>query len=317
MARRTTTLIAAVGLGIAGLAVAGPASAMRPDVGGADCVTHTDATNLGRAAKGGNRQDGNELSAAQAAAMERAMTDIAARKGLTKNAKGQYTKGGATSAAAFATTTVNVYVHIITNGSQGDVSGLVGKQMTVLNNAYAGMGFSFNLVGTDKTVNSRWYDLRNGSKNEKDMKRALRKGTMDDLNIYTANLQGGLLGWATFPKSTYDYMDGVVVLDQSLPGGTASPYNLGDTATHEAGHWFGLYHTFQGGCTGSGDYVDDTPAEASAAFGCPTGRDTCSSAGLDPIKNFMDYTDDACMDTFTTGQDLRAQNAWVTYRQGK
>jgi hypothetical protein len=324
MARRPSTLLAAVGLALAGFAVAGPASAMRADVSGADCVTHDDATNLGRAAKGGNRQDGNELSAAQAAAMERAMARVMEAKGLTRNAKGQVVSkgkpgGGGGGGGTFTPTVVNVYFHIITSGTKGDVSNLVDKQVTVLNSAYSGSGFSFVKAAVDKTDNSSWYNLAQGSTAERAMKTALRSSKYSDLNIYTANLSNGLLGWATFPSTnTTDKMDGVVVLDQSLPGGNATPYNLGDTATHEAGHWFGLYHTFQGGCNGNGDYVADTPAESSPAYGCPTGRDSCTrSAGLDPIHNFMDYTDDACMNTFSAGQVTRAQGAWVTYRQGK
>ncbi|MFN6962133.1 MAG: zinc metalloprotease [Pyrinomonadaceae bacterium] len=218
---------------------------------------------------------------------------------------------------------VNVYFHVINQGANqrnGDLSDrTIQAQMRVLNDAFAAGGWAFNLVSVDRTTNAEWYNGCHLSSVEKAMKTALHRGGATDLNIYTCNLGDDLLGYATFPNwyAGKPLLDGVVIHTESVPGGAFKNYSEGDTATHEVGHWMGLYHTFQGGCNGQADFVDDTPAEASPAFGCPAGRDSCAGSrypGLDPIENFMDYTYDSCMFQFTSGQHRRMDDQFALYR---
>jgi len=239
-------------------------------------------------------------------------------------------RGISSGAAAGVGATFTVYFHVITSSTgDGYVSDAqIRRQIDVLNDAFAGLNkgalaatpFQFILAGVDRTANDAWFaGLAPGTTEERDMKAALRQGGADALNLYTAELTGGLLGWATFPSGYREHPsdDGVVMLHSSLPGGDAAPYNLGDTATHEVGHWVGLYHTFQGGCNAKGDFVNDTAAERSPDFFCDVRRDSCAGnkfPGLDPVYNFMDYGDDACIRQFTPGQAVRADELVQAYR---
>lgn len=296
---RAVKLGAVSALSLVALAVPAAGAGSAVAAPGGDCFTPAHAADRGK--------DGHAdtVSAAEAARMEADLQGKLAGKRTARTAQA-------------AAVSIPVYFHVITSGSTGNLpASTISKQISVLNSAYASSGFSFSLVSTDYTNNSTWYNgITDGTSAERNMKNALRKGGKNALNIYTANLGDDLLGWATFPSnySSQPKLDGVVILDESLPGRSATNYNEGDTATHEVGHWMGLYHTFQGGCSGSGDYVSDTPAEATATSGCPTNKDTCTSTGKDPVHNFMDYSYDSCMYEFTAGQATRMQSSWTAYR---
>jgi hypothetical protein len=222
---------------------------------------------------------------------------------------------------------VPVYVHVVTpDGVTGNVSDrLIRDQIRVLNATFGGFeggyatGFSFTLAGVTRTVNADWFYASFGS-DERDMKRALRQGGDNALNMYLTTA-GPYLGWAYYPSQLNHngsaYLDGIVIDWESLRGAStryAGRYDQGETATHETGHWLNLAHTFEGGCNNWGDHVEDTPPELTPTSGCPAGKDTCSEPGLDPIHNYMDYSYDSCYTEFTAGQAARMQDAWLFYR---
>ncbi|HPF81149.1 zinc metalloprotease [Nostocoides australiense] len=299
------TIPSVAALAAAGL-VATPAQA-RPVAG--DGATAAECAPAGaRLAKGATARDWNSVSDAKAAEMEAKFRADARAAGVRLD--------GAQREPFDVT--IPVFVNVIHDGAKGKLSMTkINRSIKVLDDAYRFVGIDFALKGVTYVNNKAWYNNMGQSYEYDDaIKAKLHRGGTNVLNIYSANLSGGLLGYATFPwEDAGTSRDGVVILDESVPGGTAAPYNEGDTLTHEVGHWMGLWHTFQGGCKTPGDQVFDTPYEASPAFGCPVGRDTCKNRpGNDPVKNFMDYSEDPCMNHFTNGQKWRMQRVWNTYR---
>jgi predicted Zn-dependent protease len=230
--------------------------------------------------------------------------------------------------------TITTYVHVIHDGVEGWLpESTIREQIKVLNRAYEPRGFRFDMAPStpgnpnpDYSNNAAWFNDA-----EVSYKTALKEGSGDDLNIYTTS-GGGYLGYAYYPTvvgSAYEVLDGLVLAYGTLPGANQPgisdipgyTYNLGDTGTHEVGHYLGLAHTFEGHCSQYNDGVADTPPERSPYFNCTSGRDTCPDRGglvlLDPIHNFMDYSDDVCLNTFTGGQAERMNIQWAIYRQGR
>lgn len=128
------------------------------------------------------------------------------------------------------------------------------------------------------------------------------------LNIWVCNLGGGLLGYAQFPGGAAA-TDGVVVGYKYFgnTGTATAPFNKGRTATHEVGHWLNLRHIWGDASCGN-DYVSDTPVHATSNTGCPTHpkSNSCGTTA-EQFMNYMDYSDDACMNMFTLGQKSRMQ----------
>ncbi len=148
-----------------------------------------------------------------------------------------------------------------------------------------------------------------------DMKKSSRGGIdptspNTTLNIWICNISGGILGYAQFPGGPSS-TDGVVILYSSLPGGSASPYNEGRTATHEVGHYLNLRHIWGDGRCRQDDFVADTPSAGGANYGCPS-YPSVSCKTADMTMNYMDYTNDSCMYMFTDGQRNRMRALLAT-----
>ncbi len=303
--RAISAALLSAGALVLGTAFAVPANASTvAPAGDGSCLT------AGTGARGidGHGADTRNVSAAEQSRITRETSRRLAARGLSR------------SEAAATGGNVPVYVHVMAgkNGEGNVTTSQITRQLKVLNNTYAGgesaaaanTGFTFTLAGTDRFYNNTWHTDGQSTT----YRAQTRKGGANALNIWVVDF--GYLGIATFP---WDYarnpkIDGIRVQYSSLPGGTATNYNYGETATHEAGHWFGVYHTFQGGCTTKNDEVSDTPAQSSPSSGCPVGRDSCSLPGLDPIRNYMDYSYDTCYRMFTSGQSNRMSQMFAAYR---
>lgn len=255
------------------------------------------------------------------------ITAAVTKCGITKQPQEMLADASSHVAAAAAqgqsNITINVFAHVAKakNDPNNYTQAMVRKQVAYMNTIYNPHGFRYKLINTTFNVRDNWAYMTPDSRHERRMKRALRRGTYADLNLYfLTGLANGILGTCNFPtvvNSTTLLLDGCMVQAGTMPGGTVEGHNLGGTTIHEIGHWHGLIHVFgeDGSCTGPGDHVADTPAQIELTQGCPKRQDSCpKQPGLDNIHNFMDYSNDECFELFTAGQERRMHAMWAKYR---
>ncbi|MCP5055026.1 MAG: hypothetical protein GY940_48115 [bacterium] len=221
------------------------------------------------------------------------------------------------------TYTIPVVFHVITgNGGTGNISDQrITDQIKVLNEDFGAQAgtlgangyntkIQFNHAGTTRTQNNSWYNDGAG------FQASLGWDTTKYLNVYTGTA-GGDLGYSSFPPNDAgSTTDGIVMLHSTIGGrdNGNGAFDQGRTLVHEAGHYLGLEHTFNGGCGSgytAGDRIADTNPESTAHYGCSPSN-TCGSS--DPITNYMNYTDDTCMEEFTQEQANRMICSLLNWR---
>ncbi|OSY89060.1 peptidase [Tenacibaculum holothuriorum] len=222
---------------------------------------------------------------------------------------------------------IPVYVHVVYSNSQQNISDAqIASQMKVLNDDFrkqnsdasntpsefagraADSEITFTLAGTFRHSNSRaeW-----GTNNA--VKQAYPPVTpQTHLNIWVANIGGGILGYAQFPGGALS-TDGVVCAPQyfGTTGYVEAPFNGGRTMTHEVGHYLNLRHIWGDGRCRQDDFVADTPSSDAPNYGCPS-YPTVNCRSNDMTMNYMDYTNDACMSMFSEGQKTRMRAIFQT-----
>ncbi|GAB3173096.1 zinc metalloprotease [Telluribacter humicola] len=255
---------------------------------------------------------------------------VSSQKNGTGSGKPGGGTGGGTSTPYTGTVTIPVYVHVIYNTTQQNISDAqIQSQIDVLNadfsktnsdngntpSEFSSFTDNLDIRFTWNTTNLIRKASSKTSWGTRDDMKYSRKGGSDAvpgfLNIWVCNIGGGILGYAQFPGGSAS-TDGVVIGPNYFGSSAANksfylsaPYDLGRTATHEVGHWLNLRHIWGDGGCGVDDNVADTPMSDSPNYGCPGTVTKCGNTNM--TMNYMDYTDDACMYMFTTGQKTRTR----------